>query len=93
MSFRPEKQDASDSTRASEAAPRRGRRAGAPGSVPAGARGVLTYTLKPEGTGTKVTMTYIVLGAAGSLDKLAVPVDGVLAQAMQRFGNVGAVER
>jgi uncharacterized protein YndB with AHSA1/START domain len=58
-----------------------------------GARGVMTYTLKPEGAGTKVTMTYVVIGAAGSLDKLAVPVDGVLAQAMQRFGNVGAVER
>jgi hypothetical protein len=58
-----------------------------------GARGVMTYTLKPEGTGTKVTMTYVVIGAAGSLDELAVPVDGVLAQAMQRFGKIGAVER
>jgi hypothetical protein len=58
-----------------------------------GARGVMTYTLKPEGTGTKVTMTYVVIGAAGSLEKLAAPVDGVLAQAMQRFGNVAAVER
>jgi hypothetical protein len=58
-----------------------------------GARGVMTYTLKTEGTGTTVTMTYVVTGAAGSLDELAVPVDGVLAQAMQRFANVGAVER
>lgn len=58
-----------------------------------GARGVLTYTLKPEGTGTKVTMTYVVIGAAGSLDKLAAPVDGVMGQAMQRYGSVGGAAR
>lgn len=58
-----------------------------------GARGVLTYTLKPEGTGTKVTMTYVVIGATGSLEKLATPVDGVMGQAMQRFGNVGGAAR
>lgn len=58
-----------------------------------GARGVMTYTLQPEGAGTKVTMTYVVIGATGSLEKLAVPVDGVLAQAMQRFGNVAAAAR
>lgn len=58
-----------------------------------GARGVMTYTLKPEGTGTKVTMTYLVIGATGSLEKLASPVDGVLAQALQRYGNVAAAAR
>jgi hypothetical protein len=58
-----------------------------------GARGVMTYTLQPEGAGTKVTMTYVVVGAGGSLEKLAAPVDGVLAQAMQRYGSVAAAAR
>jgi hypothetical protein len=52
-----------------------------------GARGVLTYALAPEGEGTKVTVTYVVTGAAGTLEKLAAPVDGVLGRALARYAG------
>jgi hypothetical protein len=52
-----------------------------------GAGGVMTFALQAEGTGTKVTLTYAVRGAAGTLEKLAVPVDTVLGQATKRFAD------
>jgi hypothetical protein len=55
-----------------------------------GASGAMTFALKAEGAGTKVTLTYAVRGAAGTLDKVAGPVDMVLGQAMARYGTVGA---
>jgi hypothetical protein len=58
-----------------------------------GARGVLTYVLKAEGTGTRVSMTYVVLGAAGSLEKVAAQVDVVMGASLARFANVGGAVR
>ncbi len=55
-----------------------------------GAGGVMTYALKADGTGTRVTVTYAVRGAAGSLDKLAAPVDMVLGQGLKRFAEFAA---
>jgi hypothetical protein len=52
-----------------------------------GASGVLTYSLKAEREGTKVTLTYVVRGASGSLEKLAGPVDMVLGQALKRYAE------
>ncbi len=50
--------------------------------------GVLTYTLAPDGPGTRITMTYAVAGAM-SLDaaKLAPLVDQVLAGQLERLRN------
>jgi hypothetical protein len=58
-----------------------------------GARGVLTYALKAEGEGTRVTMTYVVIGAAGSLEKVAAPVDAVMGASLARLANVGDAKR
>jgi uncharacterized protein YndB with AHSA1/START domain len=47
---------------------------------------VLDFTLKPEGTGTRLTLSYRVGGPASlDLGKLATPVDGVMAQAFARL--------
>lgn len=48
--------------------------------------GTMTWTIEPakQGTGSTLTMTYAVAGyAPGGLDKLADPVDAVLAQQMK----------
>ena len=51
--------------------------------------GVLTFVLKPDGTGTQLTMTYLVNGAGNSaLDKSATPVDQVLGEQFARLGRV-----
>ena len=53
-------------------------------NVPANA--VLTFTLKPEGSGTRLTMTYSVGGpASAKLDALAAPVDAVMTAGFQRL--------
>lgn len=52
-----------------------------------GASGVLTYSLKAEREGTRVTLTYVVRGASGSLEKIAGPVDMVLGQAIKRYAE------
>ncbi len=55
-----------------------------------GAGGVMTYALKAEGTGTRVTVTYAVRGAAGSLDKVSGPVDMVVGQGLKRYAAFAA---
>ena len=51
--------------------------------------GVLTFVLKPDGTGTQLTMTYLVNGANNSaLDKSAPPVDEVLGEQFARLGRL-----
>ena len=51
--------------------------------------GVLTFQLKPDGSGTQLTMTYLVNGASGSaLDKSAPAVDGVLGEQFARLGRL-----
>ena len=51
--------------------------------------GVLTFVLKPEGTGTQLTLTYLVNGAGNSgLDKSAPGVDGVLGEQFTRLGRL-----
>jgi uncharacterized protein YndB with AHSA1/START domain len=53
-----------------------------------GAAGSLDMKLEKAGTGTKVSWTYTVGGyAPGGLDKLAVPVDTVLQQQLDRLGR------
>jgi uncharacterized protein YndB with AHSA1/START domain len=49
---------------------------------------VLDFTLKAEGTGTRLTMTYRVAGAPVSkLDTLAAPVDAVMSAGFARLVN------
>ena len=49
---------------------------------------VLDFTLKPEGDGTRLTMTYRVAGApASKLDTLAAPVDAVMSAGFARLVN------
>lgn len=51
-----------------------------------GASGVLTFTVAPHASGTKLTMTYRVAGEAGlGLDRIAPLVDGVM---MEQFGRL-----
>lgn len=51
-----------------------------------GASGVLTFTIAPDASGTKVTIEYRVSGESGlGLDQIAAPVDGVL---MEQFGRL-----
>ena len=54
---------------------------------------VLDFSLKPEGSGTRLTMTYRVAGPAGTkLDLLAAPVDAVMSAGFARlvnFANTG----
>ena len=51
--------------------------------------GVMTFQLKPDGTGTQLTLTYLVNGASNSaLDKSATPVDGVLGEQFARLGRL-----
>lgn len=53
-----------------------------------GAAGTLDVRLAPEGSGTTVTWTYAVGGyVAGGLDAWAGPVDGVLAQQLERLAR------
>jgi uncharacterized protein YndB with AHSA1/START domain len=50
--------------------------------------GVLSFTLAPDGAGTRVTMTYRVAGALTmESDKLAPLVDQVMATQLKRLGN------
>ncbi|WP_017667793.1 SRPBCC domain-containing protein [Sandarakinorhabdus sp. AAP62] len=49
---------------------------------------VLDFTLKPEGSGTRLTMTYRVAGSSASkLDTLAAPVDAVMSAGFARLVN------
>lgn len=51
-----------------------------------GAAGTLTWSLKPAGSGTEIVQTYIVGGCVrGGADKLAQPVDQVLADQLARL--------
>lgn len=53
-----------------------------------GAAGTLTFALKPEGSGTRVTMTYAVNAhAQPALEKISKPVDGVMGNALQRYAR------
>lgn len=58
--------------------------------------GHLTFDLEPNGEGTRVTLTYKVVGyAPKGLEAWAAPVDGVLAQALgrlDRFVETGSPE-
>jgi len=52
---------------------------------------ILEFTLRAEGTGTRLTMTYRVAGtAASNLDTLAVPVDSVMSEGFSRLLNYAA---
>ena len=52
---------------------------------------ILEFTLRGEGTGTRLTMTYRVAGtAASNLDMLAVPVDSVMNEGFSRLLNYAA---
>lgn len=47
---------------------------------------VLTFALKPEGSGTRLSMTYVVGGpASAALDTLAAPVDSVMSAGFARL--------
>lgn len=47
---------------------------------------MLTFSLKPEGAGTELSLTYLVNGASGSaLDKSAGPVDHVVGEQFERL--------
>jgi hypothetical protein len=51
-----------------------------------GVDGSLTWTISPAGDGSDLSLTYEVGGyAKDGLDKLASPVDGVLAAQVQRL--------
>lgn len=51
-----------------------------------GVSGLMTFTLTPEGSGTKIALVYRVWGDSGlHLDQVAPPVDGVL---MEQFGRL-----
>ena len=51
--------------------------------------GVMTFQLKPDGTGTQLTLTYLVNGASNSvLDKSATAVDGVLGEQFARLARL-----
>jgi uncharacterized protein YndB with AHSA1/START domain len=51
--------------------------------------GMLTFVLRPEGTGTELTLSYLVIGASNSgLDKSAPPVDEVLGAQFARLGRL-----
>ena len=53
--------------------------------------GTLTWALKPEGQGTRLIQTYLVAGhIPGGADKLAVPVDRVLAEQLGRLAAAAA---
>ena len=56
-----------------------------------GAAGTLTWSLKPAGSGTEIVQTYQVGGfIRGGADKLAAPVDQVLAEQLARLArNLG----
>ena len=50
------------------------------------ANAILSFTLKPEGPNTRLTMTYSVGGpASAKLDTLAAPVDAVMTAGFQRL--------
>jgi len=52
---------------------------------------ILEFTMRAEGTGTRLTMTYRVAGtAASNLDTLAVPVDSVMTEGFGRLLNYAA---
>jgi uncharacterized protein YndB with AHSA1/START domain len=54
-----------------------------------GAKGLLTFALKPAGTGTSMDVTYRVSGAPDAgLDKLATVVDGVIGEQVGRLGRL-----
>ncbi len=54
--------------------------------------GTLTWTLKAEGQGTRLTQTYLVAGhIPGGADKLAAPVDRVLAEQLGRLAAAATV--
>ncbi len=49
---------------------------------------ILEFSLRGEGSGTRLTMTYRVAGpAANNLDTLAVPVDSVMSEGFSRLLN------
>lgn len=51
-----------------------------------GVSGALTFAFKPEGEGTRVTLTYAVGGhAAGGFESVAKPVESVLGAALARY--------
>ncbi len=53
--------------------------------------GTLTWTLKAEGQGTRLGLTYVVAGhVPGGADKLAGPVDRVLAEQLDRLAAAAA---
>lgn len=50
------------------------------------ATGVLTWTIKPEGAGTRITQSYIVGGyIRGGAARFAAPIDGVMTEALTRL--------
>ena len=52
---------------------------------------ILDFSLRGEGSGTRLTMTYRVAGtAANNLDTLAVPVDSVMSEGFSRLLNYAA---
>ena len=52
---------------------------------------ILDFSLRGEGSGTQLTMTYRVAGtAANNLDTLAVPVDNVMSEGFSRLLNYAA---
>ena len=52
---------------------------------------ILEFSLRSEGSGTRLTMTYRVAGtAANNLDTLAVPVDNVMSEGFSRLLNYAA---
>ena len=52
---------------------------------------ILEFSLRGEGSGTRLTMTYRVAGtAANNLDTLAVPVDSVMSEGFSRLLNYAA---
>lgn len=59
-----------------------------------GVAGALTFAFKPEGEGTRVTMTYSVGGhAADGFAGLSKPVDGVLGAALARYAATAGAKR
>ncbi len=50
------------------------------------ATGTLTWTLTPEGAGTRITQSYLVGGyVRGGAARLAAPIDGVMTEALTRL--------
>jgi len=55
---------------------------------------ILDFTLAPDGTDTRVSMTYRVAGTvAAKLDSLAAPVDAVMSEAFARLTRLAATGR